>query len=134
MVNERITLRDVRLTYNGITIIGAEAAEYTVARDPEPALEGGTHLAVDLVDGPALITGSLTVAWVDNTILEALAPNAATWPFFTLHGTISSGKAPARDITLFDVKLDSFAVQDLVSAAGGWARLNLPFKALSYGI
>jgi hypothetical protein len=131
-MNERITLRDVRVTYDGKVIGAIESLTFKVERDNEAAHEGGTHETVEIVDGAEKITGTAVRAFVELDTLKEMFPNSAKWPSFTLFSTIVSAKSPARDCTLFGVKFDSFDVTELSATGGGWAKNNLPFKAIGY--
>lgn len=130
MADQRISLKDVSIFINGNQIGGAESAEVTLTRDNEVAYEGGTYKPVEIVDGKISIEGSLTRAFLDVDLLNDLFPNQALAPSFTFLATVTSGKAPGRNIEIRGAKLDSINISDL--SLDGYAKNTIPFKALDW--
>jgi len=130
MVNQRISLKDVNLAINGRIVGGAEEASVTVARDNEEAYEAGSYLPVEIVGGKFKISGSISRAFLDNTLLNELMPKTAVPGSFTITGKVVSGKTPDRQITVFGATFDSVDINGL--GLDGYAKNALPFKALDW--
>ena len=132
MVNQRISLKDVQIAINGKVIGGAEELTATIAADNEVAFEGGNYFGVEVVDGKKNISGTITRAWVDNELLNELAPSdtAGLWPSFTIVADVVSGKEPGRTMTIFGAKMDSVDINSLT--LDGFAKNSIPFKALNW--
>jgi len=129
MVNQRISLKDVEITIGNKVLGGAEEASVSAKRDNTFAYEGGNYAPVEIVEGKFDISGELTRAFIDVTLLNEIFPlDQALLPSFDITATITSGKTPGRTITLHGVKFDSIDISSL--SMDGYAKNKLPFKAL----
>ena len=127
MVKQRINLKDVDISVNGQILGGCEELSVTITRDNEEAYSGGSYKPDEIVDGKIHIAGSLTRAFIDVDLLNEIMPNQALQPEFTLSGTITSGKSPARNMKIFGAKFDSVDISSFT--LDGYARNVMPFKA-----
>ena len=130
MANQRISLKDVKITLNNYTVGGAQELTCTVTRDNAFVYEGGTYHPVDILDGKFEITGSLTRHFIDIDLINDFCPNQDLWPSFVLVGEISNSKTPGRTVTITGAKFDSFDISGL--NMDGPAENALPFKALNW--
>ena len=103
MVQERFSLKDVDIFLNGQIVGGCEELAATISAEDTPAHEGGSYTPAEIVDGRITITGTLTRAFIDSSLLNQVFPNTGRKPSFTLSGKINNGKTPLRNIKLFGV-------------------------------
>ena len=130
MVNQRISIKDVDISINGKIIGGAEGCTFTVARDTTEAYEAGSYTPVEIVGGAFHISGDITRAFVDVDLLNELMPKQAVIPGFTITGNITSGKTPARSITIFGASFENVDINGL--ELEGYSKNKLTFKALDW--
>lgn len=130
MVKQRISIKDVDISINGVIIGGAEEATYTVSRDNEEAYEGGSYFPVEIVGGKFHISGNLTRAFIDIDLLNELMPKSAVPFIFTLTGAVNSGKSPARNVSVYGATVDSIDINGL--GLDGYAKNSIPFKATDW--
>jgi hypothetical protein len=130
MVKQRISIKDVDIAINGKIVGGAQEATVTISRDNEEAYEGGNYMPVEIVGGKFHIKGSLTRAFIDNDLLKELMPKQAVPASFTITGSVTSGKTPNRNFTVFGATFESIEIGSL--ALDGYAVNTLPFTATDF--
>ncbi len=98
--------------YAGTKLGYCDSVSVSINANLDPFYEIGTRTPVDLVVGQEEVTGSLERAWIDNTILALVEPNAfvaGILPSFTL--VFYADQPGTAQVALSGCKLENAGVE-----------------------
>jgi hypothetical protein len=131
VTKQRISLKDVSLSISGRLIGGAEEVSVTISAEDSVAYEGASYFPAEIVDGQIGISGSVTRAFIDVELLNALfPPETGVKPYFDIIGEVISGKTPGRTMHIMGAKFNSIDINGL--GLTDYAKNALAFNAVNW--
>ena len=132
---KRFNLTDVDILIDGTVVGGAQELTVTITANQTVEHQAGSSKPDEILEGTELVEGTLTRAFVDIDLVKELLPfqqssTAQEKPSFTLRGETKSHVSPAKKLTIFGAKINSWELSGLTME--GRADERYSFDALDY--